>query len=86
MYSELTVHVRIDTLAAAGGMDISIEGQSGNVGGLPTVLLAQNFPTTGTTEINIGEVINYLRVGVAGHSGFAGTDSISIWATGLMRR
>lgn len=84
-YSSATIWVRIDTLAAAGGLDISIEGRSPNIGGSSTTLLTKNYAATGTEAINIGEVVGAVRVGVKGGSGFAGTDVFSIWMTGEIR-
>ncbi len=87
MYSVMTLHVRIDNLAAAGGLDISIEGLVPNPLGPSgaTVIQAKNYASAATEEIGITTVIGQLRVGVKGATGFAGTDSISMWVAGELR-
>lgn len=87
-YSSMTVWVSIAAVAAAGGVDLTIEGLSPNLGGLTpvTLLPTKNYSVAGTEAINIGEVVQAIRVGVKGATGFAGTDSISVWMTGEVRK
>jgi hypothetical protein len=84
MYTSITVHIYIPTVAAAGGVDVQIETNSGDPA-TPTVPYTQNFASATTETVNVAEVASALRVGVKGGSGFAGTDSITIWLQGEMR-
>ena len=85
-YEEMTVHIVIPTVAAAGGVDVQIQGLSPNLGGSPVTLWSNNYAAATTGDnVEIGEELLALRVGVKGGSGFAGTDDINIWMTGRVR-
>ena len=85
-YPLVTVWVEIPTVAAAGGVTISIQTMSPNIGGTPVEVFTKNYAAAAEEPINIGEVAGALRVGVKGGSGFAGTDEITIYMTGGSRK
>lgn len=87
-YSSLTLLVKLGTVAAAGGIDISIEGKAPNIGGLAVQLFTKNYAAGSAYEepIVIAERTAAIRVGVKGGSGFSGTDAITISMVGQVGR
>lgn len=85
-YSAVTIWVSITALSAAGGIDFTIEAASPNIDNAPVTVFTKNYAAAGTEAINIGEVAQALRIGLKGGSGFAGTDSITVWMTGEVRK
>lgn len=87
MYSGMTLNVNVATVAAAGGISMSVEIVG--AGGLmvtPIVVLERSYTAAGTEAIVIEPQARALRVGLKGNTGFAGTDVVSISLTGEMRR
>jgi len=87
MYRSLFVHFNVPSLAAAGGIDYSIEGATGgNLSGIvPVSLLTGTITAIGTVVLEVPALPLLLRVGLKGNAGFAGTDSITVWVTGDLR-
>jgi len=82
--AEKEIHIDIATVAAAGGVDVLIQGQG--FGTLPATILSKNYAAAEAEIIPIMEPCASLRVGLKGGSGFAGTDDISITYQGTPRR
>ena len=83
--AEKGIQIDIATLAAAGGVDVSIEGQCYGATA-PTVLLAKNYAAATSECIPILENVAAIRVGLKGGSGFASVDDISVAYVGTPRR
>lgn len=77
-YKTKSILVSIVTVAAAGGVDISIEGRGGSLSDVPHVLLAKNYAVATTEALVFSQDVAQIRVGVKGGTGFAGTDDITI--------
>ncbi len=85
----ITVHIALGTVAAAGGVDINIEVRgSRNFQANPNEVWSQNYAASAAYEdaVVVTETGSDLRVGVKGGSGFAGTDDITIFMTGVIRK
>ncbi len=78
-----TVHILATTIAAAGGVDVTIElrGEQ-NFRANPNTIWTKNYAAADEDAVVVTEHASEMRVGVKGGSGFAGTDSITIFATG----
>jgi hypothetical protein len=85
LYGRKSVKVDLNTLSAAGGLDISIEVRGRGDIEKPAVALAKNYPAAIAESIEINELCSSIRVGVKGGSGFAGTDDIDISLLGFFR-
>jgi hypothetical protein len=85
-YSAITVWVSISLYAATGGIDVTIEALTPNLGNAPVTISTTNYTATGTASIDVSKVVGYLRVGLKAGSGFAGTDAVSVWMTGEVRK
>ncbi len=83
-WREVTVHILATTIAAAGGVDVTIEVRGGgNFTANPNTVYTKNYPTSGEEDaVIVTEKASEMRVGVKGGSGFAGADSITIFAIG----
>lgn len=83
----VTVHILIPTVAAAGGVDVQIQVRgSGNFQADPNEIWTKNYAAADEDAVIVTEVGSDLRVGVKGGSGFAGTDSITVFMTGVIRK
>lgn len=80
-FQSKTVHPTLTTVAAAGGIDLQVEGKGPN--GMISILYSVNYATSADElPIPIEEDVQFLRVGLKGGSGFAGTDVISVVFSG----
>ncbi len=98
-YETAFVEIEIPTIAAAGGVDISLEIRGRSPASQWFVLLAKTYaaaPAVDVIEVNKKDatgipaggwpnVIGSVRLGLKGNTGFAGTDDISAWLTGNPR-
>ena len=85
-YSAISIWVRISAYAATGGIDVTIEALTPNIDNAPVTISTTNYTATGTAVINVAEVVGQLRVGLKAGSAFAGTDAVSVWMTGEVRK
>jgi hypothetical protein len=83
----VTVHILIPTVAAAGGVDVQLQVRgSGNFQADPNEIWTKNYAAADEDAVIVTEVASDLRVGVKGGSGFAGTDDITVFMTGVIRK
>jgi hypothetical protein len=85
----ITIHILLGTVAAAGGVDINIEIRgSRNFQADPNEVWSKNYAAGSAYEdaVIVTETGSDLRVGVKGGSGFAGTDDITVFMTGVIRK
>lgn len=81
-----TIYPVITTVAAAGGIDLTVEGKTRN-GDISTLYSVNYAAAADGIPIQIGsDALEFLRVGVKGGSGFAGTDDITITFEGEEKR
>lgn len=85
MMSARTLFVDIPTIAAAGGVDMQVEGR-GQEDHNPVVLIpSTNYPSSGASDTHdVPDEVVAIRVGLKGGSGFGGTDDINIWLEGRL--
>lgn len=83
-FKSMTIHPTITTVAAAGGIDLTVESK-GPAGFISTLYSVNYATATAELPIPVGEDVQMLRVGVKGGSGFAGTDVIDIVFNGRLR-
>jgi hypothetical protein len=82
-WRDVTVHILATTIAAAGGVDVTIEVRGEhNFRTNPSTIWTKNYAAADEDAVIVTERASEMRVGVKGGSGFAGTDSITIFATG----
>lgn len=91
MYEGKAVKLEYPTVAAGGGIDVSIQVKHFGLSTEPVEIYTVNFPSSGTTpnaaaEVVIPENAAAVRVGVKGNSDFAGTDSFSAYLIGKLRK
>ena len=83
----VTVHILIPTVAAAGGVVVNIEVRgSGNFQADPNEVWSKTYAAADEDAVIVTETASDLRVGVKGGSGFGGTDVISVFMTGVLRK
>lgn len=82
-WRDVTVHILVTTVAAAGGIDVTLEVRGGiNFRANPNTIYTKNYAAAEEDAVIVTERASELRVGVKGGSGFAGTDSVTIFAVG----
>lgn len=85
-YVTASLHIDIQTVAAAGGVDLIVEGAPyGPMSRPQTIVPTTNYAAATEESYNISERFRSVRVGVKGGSGFAGTDVINVYLIGMLR-
>jgi hypothetical protein len=82
-FARAWVEIEAVTIAAAGGVDYSIEARGMAPAAKWAQLTTGNIAASGFFKtIEVLELTGEIRVGLKGGSGFAGTDDISVYLTG----